>query len=324
MTVRIERQGTRAWIRYGNPPRNFLTAEALDNLRRAFCTLDRDPEVRVIGFVGDAPGTFMLHTDMAEIQQMLALVPPGPRVLRRGLLTLFQGVVRALWRWPALARWFLRDRSPAALRRQAMLNMLVLFDAIERSSKVTLAAIDGPCLGGGFELALCCDFRLAPATDIACLGLPEILVGLMPGFGGSQRLVRLVGAARARELLLAGELLSPRRAEQLGLISRLLPAQGFRQSAEDFASRLAQRAPLSVAAVKRAVREGAPKSVRAALFVELDCLSSIAGSADTRQGVERYRRELTRQLALPEHQQPSVHEFASALVAEPLAHFAGR
>jgi enoyl-CoA hydratase/carnithine racemase len=210
VTIAIERRGAVAVIRHHHPPRNFMTARLLHELRRAWTTLERDPSVRVVVLAGARDGAFLLHTEVAQIRELLASTRlPGP-VLRLAL-PVMRACAWLLGRWPWLA-----DRVLAGEVRTAPLEVAILFDAIERSSKVTIAAINGPCLSGGLELALCFDYRIMLDDPALRIGCPEVLIGLLPGFGGSQRLTRLLGAARARELLLSGELLAPRQAAAAG------------------------------------------------------------------------------------------------------------
>ncbi|MDQ3370741.1 MAG: enoyl-CoA hydratase/isomerase family protein, partial [Myxococcota bacterium] len=238
-SVTVERRAAIAIVRYAHGPRNFLTTRALLELRLCLRTLERDPAVRVIVLTGDRPGAYMLHLEVGELRQLLAQTPRLPRPLLRVLLAVLPLVVGVLRRLPRVADLLLASRRPDRLVRSAVLNMMLLFDAVERSSKITIAAINGPCVGGGFELALCFDYRIASDSAEHRLGLPEVLIGMMPGFGGTQRLLRLVGASRARELLVAGELLTPRAAAQVGLLSRVVAPTDFDDEVLAFAARLA-------------------------------------------------------------------------------------
>ncbi|MBZ0235909.1 MAG: enoyl-CoA hydratase/isomerase family protein, partial [Deltaproteobacteria bacterium] len=154
----------------------------------------------------------MLHTEIAQIRAMLASSPPLPGPLLRLAIATMRGAAWLLGRWPWLADRVLSGDSERAIVRAAVLEMTVLFDRIERSSKVTIAAINGSCIGGGLELALCFDHRVVLDDPEVRVGCPEVLIGLLPGFGGSQRLTRLLGEGRALDLLLGGELLSARAA----------------------------------------------------------------------------------------------------------------
>ncbi len=138
---------------------------------------------------------------------------------------------------------------------------------LQRARFVTVAAINGSTAGGGLEFALGCDFRLAMAGDFR-LGLPETSVGIIPGAGGTQRYARLLGTAKALDLILHAQTVSPSEALTLGLVHRVFDAASFRQSVDAFAADLAARAPVALAAAKRAIYEGAELPLTDALLVE--------------------------------------------------------
>ncbi len=301
--IRVRRDGAVAVVRYDNPPRNFLTLGVLSELRRCWAALERDPEVHVIVFAGASDGHFMLHTEVAQIRAMLASTPPLPGPIMRLAIAAMRGVAWMLSRWPWMADRVLSARSEQAMVRSAVLEMTVLFDMIERSSKVTIAAINGSCIGGGLELALCFDQRIVLDDPDLRIGCPEVLIGLLPGFGGTQRLVRLLGASRALDILLGGELLTARAAAEMGLASQAHSPDEFWPSVDELASRLARRPTNAVAAIKRAIRRGGQRSLGRGLALELREVSRVARTSETRESLDAYAREIERQIALPEAQQ---------------------
>src|SRR6266508_239281 len=125
---------------------------------------------------------------------------------------------------------------------------------IARMSKIVIAAINGFALGGGCELAMSCDIRLA--ADTAKFGQPEINLGIMPGWGGTQRLTRLVGPGRTKLLNLTGEMIGAEEAVQIGLVERVYPAAALLDAARALAEQIASKAPLAVSAIKQAVNRG--------------------------------------------------------------------
>jgi enoyl-CoA hydratase len=301
----IERRGAVAVIRYHHPPRNFLTLRAVHELRRAWCRLERDPTVRVIVLAGGA-----LHTEIAELRALLASTPPLPAPLLSLAIAAMRAAVWLLVRWPALAALVLAARSERALVRSAMLEVMVLCETIERSRRVTIAAIDGPCVGGGLELALCFDQRIAIDDPTIRIGCPEILIGLIPGFGGTQRLARLVGPHRALALLLTGELLTVPQAVAAGIVDRAVP--DF-VTIDALADRLARRPPRAVAALSRAVRLGARRSLGRGLALELREVAQLARTRETRSRLDHYAGELAEQLARPVDQQATLAELAELM-----------
>jgi enoyl-CoA hydratase len=158
-----------------------------------------------------------------------------------------------------------------------------LFNTVECFEKPVLAAINGACLGGGLELALCCHIRLA--ADSARLGQPEINLGIIPGFGGTQRLSRLLGTSKALELILTGDPISALDAKALGLVAHVVPADDLLRQAQGIARKIATKGQAAVRAAMRAVREGADLPLAKALEHEATLFSQLCDSEDKREGV---------------------------------------
>ncbi len=158
--------------------------------------------------------------------------------------------------------------------------------AIERCTKPVVAAINGFALGGGLELAMACDMRIA--SDNALLGQPEINLGIIPGFGGSQRLPRLIGKANALELLLTGDAIDSSRALELGLVQKVVPASDLFDEVLSLCTKLAAKAPLARALILDCVNRGLDANLDDALNLESD-LFGIAGSTeDVREGLSAF------------------------------------
>jgi enoyl-CoA hydratase len=156
----------------------------------------------------------------------------------------------------------------------------------ETSPLPVVAAVNGVALGGGCEIALSCDLRIC--VEAARFGQPEIKLGIIPGWGGTQRLTRLVGPGPALVLLLSGDPIDARRAEQLGLVSRVVPAARLLEEALALATTLAERAPLAIAAIKRAVRRGAVAGLDAGLEAEAAEFARIFESEDAQAGIAAF------------------------------------
>ncbi|MGC2191532.1 MAG: enoyl-CoA hydratase-related protein [Candidatus Dormiibacterota bacterium] len=157
---------------------------------------------------------------------------------------------------------------------------------MERQRFPIVAAINGFALGGGLELAMACDLRLASSG--AKMGQPEILLGIIPGWGGTQRLPRLVGRGRALELLLTGAQIDANRALELGLVNRVVEPDQLRGAAQELAQRLAEQAPLAVAAIKRAVSGGLDQPVAGGLALELTEFDRAFRTADAQEGIKAF------------------------------------
>jgi len=161
-----------------------------------------------------------------------------------------------------------------------------VFGALERLGKPSIAAINGFALGGGCELAMACTLRLA--ADTAQLGQPEVDLGLIPGFGGSQRLARLIGHGRALALLLGGHQIGAEEAERIGLVNRVVPAVHLKTEAMALAQQLAAKAPLAVRYLLNAVYAGADLPLEQALQLEATLFGLSASTADMKEGTRAF------------------------------------
>jgi enoyl-CoA hydratase len=152
--------------------------------------------------------------------------------------------------------------------------------------KPTIAAISGYALGGGCEISLCCDFRIA--ADNAVFGLPEITLGVIPGGGGTQRLPRLVGIAAAAELILLGEMIKADKAESLGLVNKVVPFDQLEEEVKALAAKLMQRPSLALRAAKTAMRKGFNVSLKEGLQIEQDLFCMLFGTKDQKEGMAAF------------------------------------
>ena len=153
----------------------------------------------------------------------------------------------------------------------------------------TIAAIEGDALGGGLELALCCDLRVASSR--ARLGMPEVRLAVLPGSGGTQRLPRLVGPARAKELILTGRIINSDEAERIGLVNRVVAAGEARKAATALAEEIAARGPLAVREAKRLIDAALDLDLDAGLAAELDASERIFASEDMVEGANAFLRK---------------------------------
>lgn len=158
----------------------------------------------------------------------------------------------------------------------------LLFDQVESLPQPVIAALSGYALGGGCELALACDFRIASET--AKFGLPEIKIGAFPAGGGTQRLPRLIGAARAKEIIFTGDPINAEEALSLGLVTKVVPKERLLEEAKSFASKLAALPRLALQAAKRLINRGLETDLTSALELEARCLGTLAMTHDLREG----------------------------------------
>jgi enoyl-CoA hydratase len=161
-----------------------------------------------------------------------------------------------------------------------------VFDALERLHCPTLAAVNGFALGGGCELALACD--LIYAADNAKFGLPEVSLGIIPGFGGTQRLTRLVGRSRAKELIFTGDMVDAVQAKAIGLALDVVPAAQLLSHCRAVIGRIAKKGPLAVSRAKRVIAQGADLSLAAGNQVEREAFADLFHSADRKEGMSAF------------------------------------
>ncbi len=161
-----------------------------------------------------------------------------------------------------------------------------LYRVVDEYPRPTLAKIDGYCLGGGFELALACDLRIA--TEESEFGFPEINLGLIPGGGGTQRAVRMLPEARAKELIFRGERIDADRAEQWGLINRSVPRSKFESTVEEFLSNLVSGPPVALKKAKRVMNEGVDQDLSAGLELETQAFALLLTTEDATEGTAAF------------------------------------
>jgi enoyl-CoA hydratase len=161
-----------------------------------------------------------------------------------------------------------------------------VFDRLEQAGKPVIAAVNGFALGGGCELAMACTLRVA--ADTARFGQPEVNLGLMPGFAGTQRLMRLVGPGAALDLLLTGRQITAGEAARLGLVSAVVPAAELPAKARELAAALAEKPPLAVRYILEAVRRGADACFEEAQHLEATLFGLVASTADMREGTSAF------------------------------------
>lgn len=164
-------------------------------------------------------------------------------------------------------------------------------DALEQLPFPVIAAVNGFALGGGCELALACDFIYA--SDRAKFGQPEVKLGVIPGFGGTQRLLRRVGIARARELIYTGATISADEALRIGLVNRVVPAADLMNTVREVALQAAQMGPLAVAEAKKVLREGEGRSLRDANAFEIEGFAGCFETTDQKEGMSAFLEKRT-------------------------------
>ncbi|MFD8725366.1 enoyl-CoA hydratase/isomerase family protein [Streptomyces sp. NPDC059629] len=178
------------------------------------------------------------------------------------------------------------DHTAMILRARALQDS---FTAVARIPKPVVAAVTGYALGGGCELALCADYRIA--ADNAKLGQPEILLGLIPGAGGTQRLPRLVGPSKAKDLIFTGRMVKADEALAIGLVDRVVPAADVHTEAHAWAARLAQGPAIALRAAKEAIDTGVETDLETGLAVERNWFAGLFATEDRERGMRSFVEE---------------------------------
>ncbi len=163
---------------------------------------------------------------------------------------------------------------------------LATLAAIEACPKPVIAAIDGYALGGGCELALACD--MIYVSEGSVLGQPEVNLGIIPGFGGTQRLARLVGRNMAKEICFTGNMYSAEQAKEIGLVQAVLPKDELMGHCAKIVKTISKKGPLAVAQAKRVINQGSDLALDAGLWMEKLAFMSLFGSADQREGMTAF------------------------------------
>jgi len=230
-----------------NPPLNLVTRDLLEALETALATIAASPAGDVRAVVVSGRGERAFSAG-SHVGEFEAQRGPGGRERH----ALESGVARSLAELPM----------------------------------PTIAAIEGNALGGGLELALCCDIRIA--SELARLGLPEVRLAVTPGAGGTQRLPRVIGSARARELILTGRVLTAVEAERIGLVNEVVPAGEAVARATAIGDEIAARGPLAVREAKRLIDLATETDLDAGLAAELDASDRIFASEDMIEGAKAF------------------------------------
>jgi enoyl-CoA hydratase len=180
---------------------------------------------------------------------------------------------------------FMQPLTPVEGRAFGMVGQRV-FRELEKLEKPVIAAVNGFCLGGGCELAMAADIRLA--SEKAKFGQPEVGLGITPGHGGTQRLPRLVGEGRAMELCLTGGMIDAQEAYRIGLVNHVHPAEELMNAARELARRIAKNAPVAVRNSKVAINRGMQVDIDTAMAIEADLFGLCFSTADQKEGMDAF------------------------------------
>lgn len=297
-TIEIEQRGTVLIGTLDNPPHGLIDRGSVDALEGLVTRAEQDDGVDAVVLTGSHPRRFVAHYDIAEILEGARSSP-----------AVGAGVARASLRAVGAARRV--SGADGGLRRTPLAGVAELdrfhqvFLRMNRCGAVFVAAINGSAQGGGCEVALACDVRLMAAGDNG-IGQPEIFFAFPPGGGGTQRLTRLLGSAKALRVVLGGTPLSPTQAAELGIVDRVVPADELLGAAIAEAQRLGSRPKEAIAAAKRAVYEGGSLPLPDGLRFEASQLLATAATPESIAAMEAYVDQTERTGELPLYDADSV------------------
>lgn len=232
-----------------HPPVNAFNKQTLLELDAALAALLTDASAKVIVITGAGQMAFAAGADIGEIGEIV------------------------------------KNKNESAARTMIELGQKV-FNEIEGSNKPVIAAINGFCLGGGLELAMSCHIRIA--GDRSRFGQPEIGLGIMPAWGGTQRLPRIVGPSKATEIMLTGDQITAQQAMQLRLVNMVVPGGEVMRQSIGLAKKIAAKSAVSIAAILNSIREGLDVDLQAGLAAERKNFVSVASSADAQEGITAF------------------------------------
>lgn len=302
-TIEVEQRETVLIGTFHNPPHALMDRGSVEALERLVERAEGDDGVDAVVLTGSHPERFVAHYDVGEI---LASARTSP--------TVGAGLARASLRTVAAARRIRgadRGLSRTPLAGLAEVERFQeIFLRMNRCGAVFVAAINGSAQGGGCELSLACDLRLMAAGDHG-IGQPEIFLAFPPGGGGTQRLARLLGSAKALKVVLDGAPLSAEKAAELGLVDRVVPPGELLEAAITEARRLGARPKAAIAAAKRAIYEGGSLPLTDGLRFEASQFMATVTAPEAIRAMEAYVDQLERTGELPLYDPATIERVAA-------------
>ncbi|UII56800.1 enoyl-CoA hydratase [Cytobacillus spongiae] len=245
-TVTYEKMNGLGIVSINHPPLNVLSQQVFQELKNAFLQLKEDEEIVAVLVTGAGNRAFVAGADIKEFPQLIGN----------------------------------RDMKESVMEGHRVLT------EIQQFPKPTIAVLNGLTLGGGCELALSCDMRIA--EEHAQIGLPEITLGLFPGAGGTQRLPRLVGAAKAKELMYTGEAISAKEAERIGLVNSVVETGKGVEAGIALAKKMTRHSLQVLSRIKQAVDHGLDTTLENGIEIEANLLVEVFQTEDIKEGVSAF------------------------------------
>jgi len=278
-TIEIARTGRVLIARFSNPPHALMSDQMIAELDELVTSAESDDTVGAVVLTGAERNVFLTHYDVNELLHSARMAPSISEKQATAVLRWVRRVVSLSWLQKPVAK------SPlgGVLKLQRLHDVLL---RMGRSGTIYVAAINGATAGGGLELCLACDFRYM--ADDAELAQPEVLLGFPPGGGGTQRLSRLIGRARALELMLSGRPVNAEEARALGLVTEVVPHAQLLDKVLNNAQVLATRFKPAVSVIKRAVLEGGSLPLEEGLEREQAGFLAMLGTEGAQNAMKAY------------------------------------
>ena len=246
--IRFEQESNIAIVTIDNPPMNVLSKRVTKELEETFKKIENDQKINAVILTGAGNKAFMAGADIKEFPESLYLDES--------------------------------EKMATSNRNNEVINYIADFP------KPTIGVLNGYTLGGGCELALACDLRIA--EEGIQLGLPEIKLGLFPGGGGTQRLPRLIGEAKAKELMFLGEPIFAEEALKIGLVNQVVPKGNGLETAQSIALKIAGYSLEALSRIKAAVNQGVEQSLKEGLELEASLFAEVFSTEDAKEGVQAF------------------------------------
>jgi enoyl-CoA hydratase len=323
------RENSTMWVEMKNPPVNFLTIAMLEELFAIVRQASRDDSIRVFILTGGIEDVYIMHF---LIPELLALSKDNKKLLLNlfvktrmtgAFLKYTTTFTNRLMDWFGWYETLMLKMAKALCGYSSSLYLWFIMQrvyfAIERLNKITIAAINGNCNGGGTELSVCFDFRFMVGDQKFTIGQPEVLVNIVPGGGSTQRLPRLIGRAKALELMLRGNQWDAQEAHRLGLITGYYDKVQFKARVQEFADKMSKRPMTAVDAIKTCVHDGMETTLRHGLSIEMEQSIRCLDTDDTISAMQAYIRYLDEHINTLDRQNITTEEL-NRIVQETVKH----
>ena len=311
------------WVKIHNPPVNFLTTDILAELYDLTREVRKDNSIRVFILTGGIEDHYVFHFSIPELEvvqehnRKILMSFIFRTRLGRALMQSNQTLTMKLMDWFPMYETAVMYLAEKLRNYSSTLHLWFVMQrcylAIERMNKITIAAINGSCNGGGTEISTCFDFRFMINDRNFTIGQLEVILGIVPGGGGNCRLPRLIGKAKALELMLTGGIWTPEEAKKNSLITDCFPKNKFHSKIQDFADRISRYNPVAVDEIKKTVHQGMDATLLHSLSIEMGASVKCFDDDTTQKILEEYNRLLKARVEAPKEKQSTIQDVVAEM-----------